>query len=33
MRSVLHAFSGHEAELVKEVDSWVRRIAPLGKGL
>jgi len=32
MRSVLHAFSGHEAELVKEVGSWVQRIAPLGKG-
>ncbi len=31
--NVPHAFTGHEAELVKEVDSWVRRIAPLGRGL
>jgi len=32
MRPVLHALTGHEAELVKEVDSWVRRIAPFDEG-
>jgi len=32
MKRVQHTFTVHEAELVKEVDNWVRRIAPLGKG-
>ncbi len=31
--NVPHAFTGHETELIKEVDNWVRRIAPLGKPL